>query len=1168
MHTRSRSIVAASLLAAATTVALAGGGRHDGTYLHEVRTVVPSPHTPWLKPAAFEKPSVLFMARRPGVLPRRVVELWQRMDLEATAYLFVPQERERDYWESNIAGSRTPEKRAEAIQKLSRLYDAIVLLGFDMNWLPNEAKFWLLRQVKGGCGLVAVDSRLPFKLKGDASAQAAIATGIPFSGLPGYASPEGLKRLGARAWPDVAARAVSVGSFGRGRVAAVRFASFGHEPEDDLYSDYHYALVVKALQWAVPKCAPAVRFAALPEGSRVPRGPHKPTLTLAADKAAKLTLLTTVRHPLLGVEASDERPLELEAGENAVPLALPALPAGTHFCDLRLRSERGFVSFGSFAFSVESPERIGALTLDPAFVPPGQRTARFRVALAAPLAEAATLRVTATDTYGREVARVEQALEAGAKGAAGAIPLDLVVALAQWVRAELRRGDAVLDARQALLIVRRPGPREYPALLWGGCEGGLDGLRQLRRQRETGFNICLTGVRPDGSTARFAALADMQMCIYATRIGGVSDGKAGKAANPDYMKQAVSGVVEKCRASAPYGVYIYSLGDECFTGGHRQPLGPADAAAYREFLKIRYRDLAELNRVWGTAHESFDAIAPIEWPKGAPEPRLFPQLHERAAFIEHLYAKAMADHATALKAMDPEARVGAEGSEPGDLELTLEGLQMWGPYSNRRIDVLLQSLAPPGLVRGMWWGGYHSGFFERSSVVRRFWQQVLEGVCNTNYFFDGHLGHHESNVASDLSWAAYFEKMIPDLRRVYETPGPLISAASPVDHGVAVHWSQASDHASLFHAPFGTAGAEANAAFARLDDLALNYRFVTSRQLEAKGLDPARVRLFVLPLSMAVSDAEAKALTDYCSRGGVVLATGPAGLMDGHCRLLERGQLDALLGLRRSGPLKLAPAKIAADGSLLGARLQAAGIELSADASVRAVAAETALAAGDVPVLTVRSVGKGRAVCLNAALAQLAGKGDAGKALARAIFGALLRQAGVQPPLRIEPPGAARAYTFALGDVTLVSFIPDPSAAQGAALRLAQPAHVYDCLAGRALGHQAAIERKAVDGAFGLYALSPKAAPKPELRVGKAARRGTVLKVEARLRGGKGRILRLDPHRPDGTWERTLRAFVTLDSDRARLVLPVAHNAPTGPWKLTLTDLATGQSDIASVAIE
>jgi hypothetical protein len=658
----------------------------------------------------------------------------------------------------------------------------------------------------------------------------------------------------------------------------------------------------------------------------------------------------------------------------------------------------------------------------------------------------------------------------------------------------------------------------------------------------------------------------MQLCIYATHISGVSDGKNGKVSNPEAMEKWTGDVAEKCRASAPYGVYVYSLGDECYSGGYRQPLAPSDVAAYREFLNGRYHGLEDLNRVWRTAYRSFDEIEPVDWEKASSDPGNYPQLHERASFVEHLYAKAMHEHDRTLSIMDPDAKVGAEGSEPGDLELTLDGLEMWGPYTNRRIDVLLHSLAPRELVRGMWWGGYHSGFFERSTSVRQLWRQVFEGVCNTNYFFDGHMGHHESNCASDLSWAEYFRKMLPDLRQIYEGPGPLLSAATHLDFGVAFHWSQASEHASLFYAPFGTSEVECNAVFGPFDQSGVNYHFVTTRKIERKELDAKKVKLLVLPLSTAISDLESKEMESYVSAGGILLASGSTGQMDGHCALVEAGQLDKVLGLKRTGKPNLASQKVSGKGQLFGETLECSGLEIRLDALLRTDGAQIVLGVGEVPVLTVRTVGKGKAVFFNGAFSELSSKGEEGAALTARAFRALMKEAGIEPLLGIEPRGSARAYTFSLGTDVLVSFIgKEPG---NATIRLTRKAHVYDCLNGKHIGEQDTISRTEQDGLFGLYCLASGKSREPQLDAPREASRGGVMRVRVSLPKGEGRILRLDPYRPDGTWVRTLRRFIRLPDTQAEAAIPFALNEPAGVWTLTLTDLATGMTATAKVALK
>ena len=44
----------------------------------------------------------------------------------------------------------------------------------------------------------------------------------------------------------------------------------------------------------------------------------------------------------------------------------------------------------------------------------------------------------------------------------------------------------------------------------------------------------------------------------------------------------------------------------------------------------------------------------------------------------------------AIRSIDPKARVGAEGSESGDMERMLEGVGMWAPYGGQ--NVLQRSL--------------------------------------------------------------------------------------------------------------------------------------------------------------------------------------------------------------------------------------------------------------------------------------------------------------------------------------------------------------------------------------------------------------------------------------------------------------------------------------------
>lgn len=1133
--------------------------RHEGTYLHQIRTTVETPHTKWLKPNPAGKPGVLFLVRRPGVFARKVVEIYQRMELDYTAFVFVPSERERDYWEANIAGSRTPEKKAEAIQKLSQLYDCIVLIHFDPRWLPPQAYYYLLKQVKGGCGLVAVNSRLPFKLKVDTRATALVASGVPLSILPAYSSLEKLRAVGAKTWRDLPGKIIRAGTFDRGRAVSLRFPSTSCEPQEQTYADYYYAFLIRAIRWAIPSLQPSASLSSLPEGIQIPRdslASSKPRIAINSSSRQRLTLRMSIRHPLLGKLWSSRKAVDLKPGENPVELTLPPLPAGDHFYDLQLTNNKGVLDFASFGFSVLSQERIAELSLEKAFLSQKDTESRYAVRFTKPLTEDSALRISVEDTYGRLLALKTHKLRKGSTSVTGSFSLKLVVALAQWVRAELLRDHRPLDAVQTLLIIRRDRPFEYPALLWGTTRGGLDALTMLRRQRKVGFNILLTGVDPKGLTARTAALADMQLCIYATRIGGVSDGKKGKVSNPEVMNNWIQSVVEKCKNSTPYGVYIYSLGDECYMGSYQQSLAPSDVRAFREFLKTRYPSIDELNKVWKTKYKSFDEIKPVDWKKGLSDPKLFPQLHERASFIEHLYAEAMHRFDQALTAMDSSARVGAEGSLPGDLELTIRGLEMWGPYARRRFDVLLASIAPRELIRGMWWGGYHGRLIERSTAVRSFWRQVLEGAANTNYFFNGLPGHHESNCSSDFTWAKYFERMIPDIEKIYETPGPLLSNATFEDFGIALLWSQPSEHASLFYAPFGNPATECTTIFQFLDSFALNYRFITSRMVEQNLLRYPAVKLFIIPNCTAISEKEKTALEKYVSHGGVLLATGTSGLMDNHCRMLDKPALDHLLGISRRAKSKPQKVKISSSSNPPAQHL--------ADTSLRTPSATVLISAGNTPILTLNKLHRGKAFFFNGSLSALVKAGEAGKALRERVLRIILDEAKIKPLLTIEPNHAGRAYSFRVGSALLVSFIGKPETR--AKIKLNHHYYAYNTLNTKPIGRTSHILHKPEEGLFGLYCLLDKKASAPQIKINRSPLRGELLDLT--VSAAKGRLIRVETFRPDGQWLRTMRRFVKLDDTPTRLTIPVALNEPAGKWTLKATDLATGLHSTLGIEIK
>src|SRR6185312_13808273 len=99
---------------------------------------------------------------------------------------------------------------------------------------------------------------------------------------------------------------------------------------------------------------------------------------------------------------------------------------------------------------------------------------------------------------------------------------------------------------------------------------------------------------------------------------------------------------------------------------------------------------------------------------------------------------------------------------------------------------------------------------------------------------------------------------------------------------------------------------------------AVTPRFLTPGTLAAGGLDG--IRVLVLPQAIALSDAEAAAISAFAARGGAVVADGTQGQFDGHGKLrphpVRAADRDPLGRLA-----ELAPASLRVEGAAVETRL-------------------------------------------------------------------------------------------------------------------------------------------------------------------------------------------------------------------------------------------------------
>ncbi len=1201
-HRRLTACLAALLLVAGVAHA-----RHNGDYLNQVTTKFETPHITWAKPYSGGPLKVLFVVPR-TFAPREIVELWQRFDLDFQAVtiahsglLSFESDAGAAPYDLAVEGTSIEEKTEEILSKLDRPCDAFVFANASFDVLPMEAQYKILRRVADGAGLLFTfgrNTRLPLFSKPTTDGRDAIFSGVPLAGLDYFGEADVLKAFNVPKPADLPPKLVETFSFKQGRVAVINwgrgsgtyYGGQGLTPPEryslDWPADYEYglSLVFKALLWTVPSREPSVQLTGLPEdGSHLDRAalPKGLALGVRCAKAGGLkgTLAVTIRDKTNAEELKQDLPLALQQGDNTVTVPVPALKAGGHFLDLIVRSAAGAEQWGSVFFTVDSPLTLSAFGAEREFYERSE-PARVKASLSAPAPAGTKLRVSLTDTDGRRYEAHEVAVPAGKTEAQLDCRFDHACTIASRLHGDLVVGDAVVDAKDQLLFVPRRSSDEFRSVIWGvGGDTGLTWLA-VRQLRDAGFNGMLNHPSADGDTERLFALGDFPLVCYSYRIMGDTDAKGWRKDawvrdvddacfyNPELQQKARDVVLGRIKPVIPYGPSLYTLGDENYFG-YESGYSPIGLRAFRDYCRKQYPSLDALNREWGTTYADWDQVELLLQAE-ALKRGLWPMIHEHMGFNETEYADYHHFLTQAIKGADRFAKVGAEGSVPGDLEKTIAGLDIWGPYEDKRGNELLRSLASHDLVRGNWWGGYVGSHGARAGAAI-VWDQLLNGFVNTSLFFAA--TGSEGLFATDLSYAGFFEKMLPELREIYGGTGQVISASEVPDDGIAIHWSQANEHAATLFSSLGSPNASQGNLLGLLDRSGFGCRYVTTSGIESGALRRSGYRVLFLACSEAISDAEAQAIRDFVAAGGTVVADVAPGLLDGHCRRLWptagdaapwRGQLDDLLGLSRTGEPKSKQVTGSLSVPFGGRPLALSDFPFRMDTTFTATHALGNVAG--TPVFVTGQAGKGAIILLNFTFP------SPEHPQAQAFMGSLLAGLGLQP--FCELPGG-KGYSFRRlrnGDLNLVGVIRQAETAGDATLQLSQPAFVYDVRAGKPLGKQTSLPIGKAGPRVRLFAVL--SAPTEGLAIAAPNRvvRGGVLTAQLTLKTGgvkpAGRVLRVQLFRPDKREAMPYRSFVTLATAEGRVSVPFALNDPTGLWTLTATDVATGASASSALKLE
>jgi len=1177
--------------------------RLDGTYYNTVSDEVVTPHVNWGRPLAGGALRVLFIV--PRHTAREVIELKQRFDVAPEAVLVENSGAigADNKYSLKITGTSIAERTAALREAVRARYDAIVIGLFRWSLLPGDVRSAILGQVRGGAGLVIVypmrgtgNDLKELTEKPTSEGRTLITSAFPFRALDAFGGREGPQRV------------VETYEVGRGRVALLDYEPHGRgyyrgnslTPTVDLneetlvHYEYYQSLLARTLLWASRR-APAVRVERIEASvSPLPAGHQAPGQAVArvVNDSGKTVSCRVLWHFRNAVEpiVSAEVKIELAPGEKRLAFELPAAPEGGYFVDLIVSSQEGILHWGSASVRYEADVGLKKLELSR---PSYERGEQARVSVwidgeADPRRH--VIRASIMDGFGRVLRETEaKALPATGQPMVFTLPVGGEPHTWRRVRVSLfeRENPVPLCSAEAGFPVPRRDPDRFFTVFWEDVESTYLGRLFFRAQKAAGLNtVDGTNVKFNQSpewlqwASRFLARLDLELIPYITRIvqepGSTRTVRKPCLTDPGYVTSLTSGLRRAAKALAPVAPPAYTLGDENFlaTGHQDFCFSPTCQAGFRQWLRGRYRSLAELNRRWRTDYKRWDDVSGITLAEARQKGRCAHWVEFRT-YMDHVFVDIHRKGIEAIHAEDPQTRVGFDGAygqssfRGYDWEQIGRLFALNGCYPDPHLVEVIRSLARRDAMLSIWHGGYV--FWQRSvggaNLNRTLpWWCAFQGTRSL-WLFNGSRGH-EAIFAPDLRPIPSLAQELPDIKELSEGVGRLLNVARRIDDDIAIRWSRPCLHVSTYlDQGVSLPATQAGWQFP-IQMTGRQVRYVGRKQIEDGALKDFRA--LILPGCYALSGKEASRIEAFVMSGGVVLADIPPGHYDEGGLLREGGRLDALFGIKSPAPagkLKALSLSVPAPGE--AALVLSGQYPIVEDVSL--TDGEALGKMGEEPLLVVARRGRGAAVLLNFVLTASVGVTAApvDEGLVR-WMDAMLNHFGLVSHLPLTRDGKpycyCQAFSFSLGGAELLGLVRHPlhpdTGPHDVTVHLPGKRHVYDVRARRYLGFTDVPQVRIMAGRPVLISMLPYRVTAVKVDVERNPGRGQPTAIRLQVLGSEGRVgchvLRLDLVGPAGNVCEWFGRNLTARGGSAQVSYRPALNDPAGTYTLKVRDVLSG----------
>ena len=1044
---------------------------------------------------------------------------------------------------------------------------------------------------------------------------------------------------------------LAVKNYGKGRVVAMAYVEEGFTPpsinpnESKIYWDYweyQYSLLARSILWASGRQTP-VQIQALTANDRELK------LALSSQQSVPITIEVNGKNEFGQPLGSTHTEKTLSAGEATITIPASSLtsavgwPGGRQIFNVIIRdSNNATLNWGATTFT--TPKRA-MMTSTKAGVDVYKRGETLSAVLrASGNLSGLKMRMQVSDDLGRLLGTVS----APARGERTfTFPLKDFLGKFALVTGELvDERNAIVDqvrAKPVMVVQDVRRVKEYTALVsFGGTKHYLQDAQMTMVRgaaADTGFtwggdvdnslNIPrgtfgvywydrgpTTPVAMERAIADYEKTGDFETLGYLTkkelykRTGDKKFLQRTPSFNdPDFLKRLADIVRASARNKSRYNMDYYFVGDEGSLTSYGDAVdfdwSPQALEEFRLWLKHEYGSLESLNKEWRTSFAEWSQVQPYTTEE-AKKSRNFAPWADHRTFMEITFARAYQLARTAAIEGDPDAHIAVSGTQATnafngadwsrldrviDDFLSYDGGNQWDMH---------RSFAKPNSMIGFWTGYGSHGLAVQNAI----WTAAIHNVLHPNIFW------MYSYLNPDLTYSASARDMGRAFSSLkFEGVGKLLMESTREQDGIALYYSMPSVHAATmlgYHQRASDDDDEpadkARLSFAAnrdgwvktIKDLGLQFDFVSSEDVAAKGISTDKYKVLILPLVFAMSNEEIKHIEEFVSRGGVVIADSSVGVLNEHCSWQMSEAVNNLFGITAASSnkreFKLSPGEIRkssatgwtlASSNFIGLR--------AAEADIHAASGATALlqiAGSDAAI--VNNLGKGWTIYLNTTWDQYSKQRatNFGGAAHRELSRAILDKAGVRPTVQVLSPDGhsvsqLQIARYKFGGSEVVAIVKENVALKGVAgqdgvttyndaklgevgkqeltIKLPYKAFVTDVRTGKQFGNTDVVNKSILIGDAIVLGLSRKE-NQISIQGPSSAERGEHISLNLISPSNDASLARYHVIGPNGTFLSMYSSNVLLQNGRGNFVLPFALNDEPGKYLIKVTDVVSGAS--------